>query len=195
MREFVDCSTSTTADSNLITDRKSKDQTVVRLNEEFEDDYENGHGNVGLSSSSAFEFQKTECGSARVPAVPFSKPAPSKWDDAQKWIASPTSNRPKAGQSHGSHGARKSNIFGHGSRKPATKVVVEVPEEKVVAFEEPEMKRMDTRLAKKANGTQKMVNWESDPYDPHGKSAHTTENFVGESTSKCFKFHLFFSLL
>ncbi|XP_057541444.1 uncharacterized protein LOC130820190 isoform X2 [Amaranthus tricolor] len=184
VREFVECSTTTTTD---ITYRKSKDQNVVssrvRLNEEFEEYYANGHDNGGLSSS-VFEFQKAEHGNTKVLAAPFSKPAPSKWDDAQKWIASPTSNRPKAGLLRGSQGARKTNIFGHGDRKAATKVVLEVPEEKLVAFEEPEMKRMDSSLTKKVNGTQKMVNWESDPYplpDSHGKLPHMIENSVGES--------------
>ncbi|CAO2827628.1 unnamed protein product [Amaranthus hypochondriacus] len=177
--EFVECSTTTTD----IAHRKSKVQTVVssrvRLNEEFEEYCANGHDNGGLSSS-AFEFQKAEHGTTKVLATPFSKPAPSKWDDAQKWIASPTSNRPKAGQSRGSQGARKTNIFGHGDRKAATKVVLEVPEEKLVAFEEPEMKRMDSSLTMKVNGTQ-MVNWESDPYplpDSHGKLPHMIENSV-----------------
>ncbi|XP_021713813.1 caldesmon-like isoform X1 [Chenopodium quinoa] len=186
VREFVECSTSTTGDSEMIPDRKLKDQNFVSsrigLNEEFEEDYENGHDNLGVVSS-AFEFQKTERGQPRVPAAPFSKPPPSKWDDAQKWIASPTSNRPKTGQSHGVQGARKTNIFGHGGRKTATKVVHEVPDEKLVAFEEPDMKRMDSNLAKKANATQKLVNWGSEPYshaDLHGKAADMIENSIGD---------------
>ncbi|XP_021728006.1 uncharacterized protein LOC110695101 isoform X2 [Chenopodium quinoa] len=186
VREFVECSTSTTGDSEMIPDRNLKDQNFVSsrigLNEEFEEDYENGHDNLGVVLS-AFEFQKTERGQPRVPAAPFSKPPPSKWDDAQKWIASPTSNRPKTGQSHGVQGARKTNIFGHGGRKTATKVVHEVPDEKLVAFEEPDMKRMDSSLAIKANATQKMVNWGSDPYshaDLHGKAADMIENSLGD---------------
>ncbi|XP_010680149.2 uncharacterized protein LOC104895366 isoform X2 [Beta vulgaris subsp. vulgaris] len=187
VREFVECSTSTTMQSEMITDRKSKDQTLVTsrtgLNEEFEEDCGYGHDNLGVVSS-LFEFQKAERGPPRVPAAPFSKPAPSKWDDAQKWIASPTSNRPRTGQSNNTQGARKTNIFGHGGRKPATKVVLEVPEEKAVAFEEPDMKRMDSNLAKKANATQKLVCWESDPYshaDLLGKTAPMIDNSLSES--------------
>ncbi|KAJ4777901.1 Remorin family protein [Rhynchospora pubera] len=57
------------------------------------------------SMSFGFEFQKQEkvpVPSATVPVqrftmvhsfpAPFSKPAPSKWDDAEKWISSPNSN-------------------------------------------------------------------------------------------------------
>lgn len=184
IREF-ECSTSTTGDSEMTTDRKSKDQTFVSSRigsyEEFEEDYENGHDNLGVVSS-PFEFQKTERGPPRVPTAPFSKPAPSKWDDAQKWIASPNSSRPRTGQSHSVQGARKTNIFSHGGRKPATKVVLEVPDEKLVAFEEPDMKRMDSSLVKKVNATQKLVSWESDPYphtDLHGKTTDMIDNSVG----------------
>ncbi|KAL2906867.1 Remorin 4.1 [Bienertia sinuspersici] len=186
IREYVECSTSTNTDSEMIPDHKSKDQTInsskIKSNVEFEEDYEYGHDNLGVVSS-AFEFQKAERGQPRLPAAPFSKPAPSKWDDAQKWIASPTSNRPKTGQSHGVQGARKTNIFGHGGRKPATKVVHEVPDEKIVDFEEVDMKRMDQSLAKKANSTKKLVSWESYPYpnaDLHGKTAHVIDNSFGE---------------
>ncbi|OAY62595.1 hypothetical protein ACMD2_01226 [Ananas comosus] len=49
---------------------------------------------------------------------PFSKPAPSKWDDAQKWIASPNLNR--VGKAW--RNAEEWII-------PGTKVVVEVTEE------------------------------------------------------------------
>lgn len=159
VREHVECSTSTTADS------------------------ESGH--ESMSALSGFEFQKTERGPQRVPAVPFSKPAPSKWDDAQKWIASPTSNRPRTVQSQGiiMQGIRKAGNFSHGSRKPPTKVVVEVPDEKLVAFEEPDTKKMDSSVAKKENAAQKLVSWESDPYalgDSYGKTTHMIEKSVRE---------------
>ncbi|WVZ22094.1 hypothetical protein V8G54_000638 [Vigna mungo] len=78
-------------------------------------------------SSSVFEFQKAERSTQRVPVRPFSKPAPSKWDDAQKWIASPTSNRPKTvqAQGQGGHvGSRKVGSLGYGSRQPSMKLAL-----------------------------------------------------------------------
>ncbi|KAL9328984.1 hypothetical protein ACSQ67_003987 [Phaseolus vulgaris] len=74
-----------------------------RILEDPSSDYDSGHDNVSMSSS-VFEFQKAERPTQRVPVRPFSKPAPSKWDDAQKWIASPTSNRPKTAQAQGQGG-------------------------------------------------------------------------------------------
>ncbi|KAH0724429.1 hypothetical protein KY285_000257 [Solanum tuberosum] len=74
---------------------------VLRGNRSQDDsslDCDGGIDSVGTVSP-LFEFQKAERAAQRVPLAHFSKPAPSKWDDAQKWIASPTSNRPKTGQS------------------------------------------------------------------------------------------------
>ncbi|RDX79781.1 Remorin 4.1, partial [Mucuna pruriens] len=137
-----------------------------RILEDPSSDYDSGHDNTSISSS-VFEFQKAERAPQRVPVGPFSKPAPSKWDDAQKWIASPTSNRPKTAQiqGQGGHvGPRKVGSFGYGSRQPSMKVVVEVPEQREIALDEPDTKQIDTDQTKMESGGQKFVSWEADPY-------------------------------
>ncbi|XP_009351653.1 uncharacterized protein LOC103943161 isoform X1 [Pyrus x bretschneideri] len=188
------CSTSNAADSlgpKMAGDRRLKDSTLVnsriRNQEDPSLDYDSGHDAMGVSSS-IFEFQKAERAPQRVPLAPFSKPAPSKWDDAQKWIASPTSNRPKMGQAQmqvgQGVGSRKAGSFGYGSKQLSTKVVVEVPDQKVDIFEEPDTKRIDTNQSKMESGGQKCVSWEPDPYpiaDSYGKSVLMVENSVGES--------------
>ncbi|TYJ49862.1 hypothetical protein E1A91_A01G164800v1 [Gossypium mustelinum] len=186
-----ECSTSTTASSTVAmqngNERRSKDHSLGTAQNRFiEDhpglDYDSGHDNMSVSSS-IFEFQKTERAPQRVPLGPFSKPAPSKWDDAQKWIASPTANRPKTGQGGQGVGSRKGGTFGYG-RQSSTKVVIEVPDQRMVAFEEPDTKRIDTNHAKKDDGLQKFVNWESDPYpvvDSYGKPVLMIQNSVAES--------------
>lgn len=186
-----ECSTSTTASSTVAmqngNERRSKDHSLGTAQNRFiEDhpglDYDSGHDNMSVSSS-IFEFQKTERAPQRVPLGPFSKPAPSKWDDAQKWIASPTANRPKTGQGGQGVGSRKGGNFGYG-RQSSTKVVIEVPDQRMVAFEEPDTKRIDTNHAKKDDGLQKFVNWESDPYpvvDSYGKPVLMIQNSVAES--------------
>ncbi|KAK8522682.1 hypothetical protein V6N13_115640 [Hibiscus sabdariffa] len=186
-----ECSTSTTADAMAAlqngSDRKSKDHSLGITRNRFNEDhpgldYDSGHDNMSVSSS-IFEFQKTERAPQRVPLAPFSKPAPSKWDDAQKWIASPTANRPKTGQGGQGVGSRKGGNFGYG-RQSSTKVVVEVSDQRMVPFEEPDTKRIDTNHAKKDDGLQKFVNWESDPYpvaDSYGKPVLMIENSVAES--------------
>ncbi|XP_039041018.1 uncharacterized protein LOC120179511 [Hibiscus syriacus] len=170
-----ECSTSTTADSMAALqnggNRRSKDHSLCTTQNQFiEDhhglDYDSGHDNMSVSSS-IFEFQKTEREPQRVPLGPFSKPAPSKWDDAQKWIASPTANRPKAGLAGQGVGSRKEGNVGYG-RQSSSKVVVEVPDQRMVPFEEPDTKRVDMNHAKKDDGMQKFVNWESDSYPVTG---------------------------
>ncbi|KAI3499587.1 hypothetical protein L1887_35390 [Cichorium endivia] len=81
-------------------------------------DYESGIDKVNASQSN-FEFQKSERSSHRKPLAPFSKAPPSKWDDAQKWIASPTSSRPK-------NDSKKNVHVSHGNRQPITKVHVKL---------------------------------------------------------------------
>ncbi|XWS22890.1 hypothetical protein CRYUN_Cryun29cG0074800 [Craigia yunnanensis] len=186
-----ECSTSTTVDSVAAVQSGSelrlKDHSLGNTRNRFiEDhpglDYDSGHDNMSVSSS-IFEFQKTERAPQRVPVGPFSKPAPSKWDDAQKWIASPIANRPKTGQVGQRVGSRKGGNFGYG-RQSSTKVVVEVPDQRMVAFEEPDTKLIDMNHAKKDNGLQKFVNWESDPYpivDSYRKPVLMIENSVAES--------------
>lgn len=186
-------STSTTADSmgsQIGADHRSKDHSFVNSRigsqEDSSLDYDSLHETISMSST-VFEFQKAERATHRVPLAPFSKPAPSKWDDAQKWIASPTSNRPKFGHSQVQGGQvvglRKMGNVAYMSRQPSTKVVVEVPEQKLVAIEEPDTKRVDSNQAKEI-GMQKFVSWEADPYpmaDSYGKPVLMIENSVRES--------------
>ncbi|KAI9390182.1 hypothetical protein POPTR_008G144300v4 [Populus trichocarpa] len=183
---------STTADSRAASQMVSdgsrlKDQSFVnsriRSQEVPSFDYDKSN-ETAIVLSSISDFQKAERAPQRVPLAPFSKPAPSKWDDAQKWIASPTWNRPKTGhaQVQGGQGPRKTgNAL---SRQSSTKVVVEVPEQKVVTFEEPDTKRVDTNQAKKETCLQKLQSWEADSYpivDSYGKPVLMNENSAGQS--------------
>ncbi|XP_065872710.1 uncharacterized protein [Euphorbia lathyris] len=190
-----ECSTSTTADSmgaKMGADRKSKDHSSVnsriRSQEDSSSDHETGHDGTSASSTS-FEFQKQERASQRVPVAPFSKPLPSKWDDAQKWIASPTSTRQRTGHAHvqGGLGPRKMGNLATLSRQASTKVVTEVPAQKMVAFDEPDTKWVDGNQTKKEIGVQKFVSWETDPYpvaDSYGKPVMMIENSVQESATR-----------
>ncbi|XP_038702367.1 uncharacterized protein LOC119998957 isoform X2 [Tripterygium wilfordii] len=187
------CLTSTTADSvnaQMAGDRRFKDHSAVnsriRSQEGPSLDYDSGYDNVSMPSS-IFEFQKAERAQQRLPHAPFSKPAPSKWDDAHKWIASP-SNRPKTGQPHllGGQGAgsRKMGNVNFLNRQLSAKLV-EVSEQKIVSMEEPDTKQIDPSHAKRENGVQKFVTWEVDPYpivDSYAKPVLMVENSVGEST-------------
>ena len=152
--------------------------------------YDSGTDSMSVSSS-VFEFQKSDHRAPqRVPLAPFSKPAPSKWDDAQKWIASPTSGHPKNGQVNQGIGLRKFSQFGYGSRPSSTKVVVEVPDQRMVPYEEPDTKRIDSSQAKKETGVQKSVSWDSNQFasESYSKPVPMMENCIGESASKiiCF---------
>ena len=177
----------------MMSDRRLKDYASGnfrgRNQEDLSLDYDSGHDAMSVSSS-IFEFQKSERGTQRLPLAPFSKQAPSKWDDAQKWIASPTWNRPKSGQAQvqGGQGigSRKAVNLGYGSRQPVTKVVVEVPDSKGANFEEPDTKRIDTSQAKIETGG-RVVSWEDDPHpiaDSYSKPVPMVENSIGESASK-----------
>ncbi|XP_056842846.1 uncharacterized protein LOC108806730 isoform X2 [Raphanus sativus] len=114
-------------------------------------DYDNVNEIKSLSStaSSLFEFQKTdkEKTTPRMSVRSFSKPAPSKWDDAQKWIASPTANRPKTGPVS----KKGPPSFG---RQSSMKIV----------DEEPDTKRVDVSQVKKKETGHKFVSWEVDSY-------------------------------
>ncbi|KAK4756658.1 hypothetical protein SAY87_006785 [Trapa incisa] len=110
----------------------------------------------------------------RASLAPFSKPSPSKWDDAQKWIATPTSNRSlKDGQDTGN---RKTGLFSYGGRRLSTKVVVEVPHLGLISSGEPETKRIDLS---KESGAPKNVAWDAYPdpaAGPYGKPVLMIEN-------------------
>ncbi|KAJ4710322.1 Remorin family protein [Melia azedarach] len=175
-----ECSTSSTADS-LAAHMRIKDHSS--FNSRIPLDYDSGHDDNMSMSSSMFEFQKGWRPPQRVPLAPFQKPAPSKWDDAQKWIASPTSNRPKTGHPQGV-GLRK---VGNMSRQSSAKVVLEVPDQSLVSYEELDTKQIDTSQAKKDNGVHKFVSWEADPYptaDSYAKPVLMIENTIVESASK-----------
>ncbi|KAK0573212.1 hypothetical protein LWI29_004456 [Acer saccharum] len=188
-----ECSTSsTTADSlaaQMLSDRRHKDlNSRIRSHLDPSFDYDIVHDSITVSSS-PFEFQKAErANPQRLLHAPFSKPAPSKWDNAQKWIASPTSNRPRTANTQlpggQAVGGRKVASVGSVSRQSSTKVIVEVPDQIVVAYEEPDTKRIDTSQAKKEGGMQKFVSWEADPdpiADSYNKSVLMIENSVAES--------------
>lgn len=101
------------------------------------------------SASTGFEFQKAERTQPPPPnrltataglVPPFSKPAPSKWDDAQKWIASPTANRGGNKGGGGGGQARKGGLSGYITRQASAKIVLD-------AVEEAETKRVDVNLS------------------------------------------------
>lgn len=168
--------TSATADTLVLGADKSFNSRIGSQDDGYLD-YESGIDKV---SASPFEFQKAERASHRKPMAPFSKPAPSKWDDAQKWIASPTSNRPKNEQSL----KKNSQFGGHGNRQPITKVVVEVPDQRLVLYEEPDTKQIDLSHSKDNEG--QYVSWGSDPIpstmaDSYSKSVLMIEDCVGDS--------------
>lgn len=138
------------------------------------------------SSFLFFGSQRTERPAQRASLTPFSKPLPSKWDDAQKWIASPTSNKSLIGQAKDGQcaGTRKTGLFGYGGRQLSNKVVIDVPDLRVAASAEPETKRIDSS---KESGGHKHVAWEAYPDPPaesYGKPVLMIENSVGESASK-----------
>ncbi|XP_062224317.1 uncharacterized protein LOC133922832 isoform X1 [Phragmites australis] len=132
------------------------------------------------SVASNFEFHKERGASARSTAAsvvpPFSKPAPSKWDDAQKWIASPTTNRPS--RACGVLARKMEKPSSGGARLPATKVVLE-------ATEEIDTKRIDPSQEKREIGWQKAVNWAlPDPcpeVEPCSKSELAAESTIADS--------------
>ncbi|KAL3379445.1 hypothetical protein AABB24_000242 [Solanum stoloniferum] len=137
-------STSVVVDSSksleMINDMRIKNQSLVSTRNRSQDDSsldcDGGINSLGTVSP-LFEFQNAEHAAQIVPLAHFSKPAPSKWDDVQKWTASPTFNRLKTGQSSQVVGSRKISHSGYGCRQQSIKVVVEVPDQKLVPYEEP----------------------------------------------------------
>ncbi|RRT42940.1 hypothetical protein B296_00051212 [Ensete ventricosum] len=169
----VECSTS----SEMASGHRSRDHAMgfPRVKPQEEDSFE------AENVSSGFEFQKAErtpphrltAAAAFVP--PFSKPAPSKWDDAQKWIASPTSNR--GGSKAGGGQARRGGLAGYVSRQAAAKVVLDV-------VEEADTKRVDGSQTKKEIGGIKSANWVGEPHprlDLEVKPTVVVENPVVDS--------------
>ncbi|OWM77226.1 hypothetical protein CDL15_Pgr028863 [Punica granatum] len=132
------------------------------------------------ASTAASSDAKTERAAQRASLAPFSKSLPSKWEDAQKWIASPTSNRSLTGQAKDGQGvgSRKTGLF---ARQLSAKVVVEVPDHRTAASGEPDTKRIDSS---NECGGQRVVDWETYPNpaaEPYGKSVLMIENSIGES--------------
>ncbi|WCJ17616.1 Remorin family protein [Euphorbia peplus] len=145
---------------------RSKDHSS--LNSDSSSDHE-----PTTASSASFEFHKSQ----RPSLAPFSKPLPSKWDDAQKWIASPTSTRQRTVQAGPGVASRKASL----SRQTSAKVVTEVLAQKMVAFDEPDTKWVDIN---KENGMHKFVSWETDSYpvaDSYGKPVMMIQNSVQDS--------------
>ncbi|RRT65703.1 hypothetical protein BHE74_00036608 [Ensete ventricosum] len=177
----VECSTPT----EMASGHRSRDHAMgdPRVKCQEEDSYESE------SASSGFEFQKAErppahrltTAAAFVP--PFSKPAPSKWDDAQKWIASPTTNR--GGSKAGGGQTKKGGLAGRMSRHAAAKVVLDV--------EEVDTKRVDGCQASKKAGDMKSVNWLTEPCpvpDSGMKLGIAVENSVVDSAGNLDLFNL-----
>lgn len=187
-------STSLAVDSSvsleMINDMRMKDQSLVSTRIRSQDDSildcDSGIDSLGTVSP-LFEFQKAERAAQRVPLAHFSKPAPSKWDDAQKWIASPTSNRPKIGQSSQVVGSRKTSHSGYGYRQQSAKVVVEVPDQNLVPYEDPvDTKQIDSGQPNDS-GVQKFVSWEAEPHpitESYVKPVLMIEKSIGQSASK-----------
>lgn len=144
----------------------------------------------GMSvSSSVFEVQNPDRSPQIVPLGPFSKTAPSKWDDAEKWIASPTSNRPKNGQpwEHCGVGSHRNSTFGYGSRQTSTKIVAGVPMETMAVSEEPDTKWMNSSHTSKKIGAQKLFGRGSDANlvpDSCNKSVIMVDSFSDKRTCK-----------
>ncbi|CAN6463511.1 unnamed protein product [Victoria cruziana] len=132
--------------------RSSNSSKPNRLQDDQNADYDSCFENGGLSS---FEFQRS--GQHRFMLSPFSKPAPSKWDDTGKWIPTALSNDnqaksvSKAGAAHPQivqNFVPKKTSF-YGSRQPtipsglSAKIVTEIPSEQV------DTKQIDPSQAKK----------------------------------------------
>ncbi|AQL09899.1 uncharacterized protein LOC100383385 [Zea mays] len=114
-RRSLECSTSTEMSSN--SGHRSRNRAP-------DDD--------SFDSESSSSGPPTVKRSAAVAALlpPFSRPTPSKWDDAEKWISSPTSNRTgRTGPTAGAVPKKSALAFpDYGGRPPAVaKVVADVP--------------------------------------------------------------------
>uniref|UniRef100_A0A0D9VNT3 Remorin C-terminal domain-containing protein n=1 Tax=Leersia perrieri TaxID=77586 RepID=A0A0D9VNT3_9ORYZ len=115
-RRSMECSTSTEMSSN------SGHRSRNRAQDDDSFDSES-------SSSGPPTVKRSSAVAALLP--PFSRPTPSKWDDAEKWISSPTANRNgRVGNAAGAVVPKKSALAfpEHVTRPPpVSKVVAEVP--------------------------------------------------------------------
>lgn len=181
---------------NELRDRSTSMMTATAMESLDSEIKSNRRSNEIALSNSRVRFQgdrSVDCDSGHddasvpsAPFAPFSKPAPSKWDDADKWIASPQSNRLKTGPSQGHAGqafaARKAGPISNGNRQSSTRVVMEVPDQKVIAVEEVDTKRIDPSQCKKEGGGKKFLNWAPCPNsDSDMKPTLLIENPVADS--------------
>ncbi|VAI10816.1 unnamed protein product [Triticum turgidum subsp. durum] len=114
-RRSLECSTSTEMSSN------SGHRSRNRAPDDDSFDSES-------SSSGPTTVKRPAAVSSLLP--PFSRPTPSKWDDAEKWISSPTANRTGRVMSAAGFAPKKMTFAlpEHGACPPAAaKVVAEVP--------------------------------------------------------------------
>lgn len=194
VRVAPQCLTSTAAEPfamRMGTDHTLRDQPFFNSRITFQDDssldYDNDLDNITVSSS-VFEFQRAARSFQRAGLAPFSRAPPSKWDDAQKWIASPITDRTMNRQPHVEGGlvSRKDNQFGYGNRQTSMKVVLKIPDQMPVPYEESNTRRMELSQEFKETGWQKPVEWEGDLYQSTDwyNTVLTTENFVKQSASK-----------
>lgn len=139
----------------------------------------------GPDNASAFEFQRVERAQHRSSVPLFSKSAPSKWDDAQKWIASPTSNRTKVTGSQ----LRKAGggTMAHGN-KPFAAKLLEVSEEA-------DSKATDPGQFKRELPMQRTTDLTPDLFpvaDPHSKASIILENLVVDSAGELVNLYIIF---
>ncbi|KAG5628790.1 hypothetical protein H5410_000507 [Solanum commersonii] len=123
----------------MINDMRIKDQslvsTTIRSQDDSSLDCDGGIDSLGTVSP-LFEFQKAERAAQR----------------AEDWAV------------QSSCCIRKTSHSGYGYRQQSTKVVVEVPDKKLVAYEVPvDTKQIDSGQPKDS-GVQKFVSWEAEPH-------------------------------
>ncbi|KAK4736638.1 hypothetical protein R3W88_000335 [Solanum pinnatisectum] len=94
---------------------------------------------------------------------------------------------PKTGQCSQVVASRKTSHSGYGYRQQSTKVVVEVPDQKLVAYEVPvDTKQIDSGQPKDS-GVQKFVSWEAEPHpiaESFVEPMLMIEKSIGQSASK-----------
>ncbi|KAG8385249.1 hypothetical protein BUALT_Bualt03G0022400 [Buddleja alternifolia] len=98
----------------LVSKGDSSNSSSVHPVRSYEDE------NLDYDSTSSFEFHKGERSLQHSVSRPFSRPVPSKWNDAEKWIMNK--------QNVQSNTAKKSNLQNQSNRPLATNMVKVVPE-------------------------------------------------------------------